>query len=71
MKLLSIITCPHCGFKQEETMPVDACQHFYECPSCKVILKPQGDDCCVFCSYGSNPCPPVQKRKEEEHKGAF
>ncbi|WP_444850683.1 hypothetical protein [Pontibacter ummariensis] len=20
-------------------------------------------DCCVFCSYGSEPCPPVQKRK--------
>ena len=23
-------------------------------------LKPLSGDCCVFCSYGSVPCPPVQ-----------
>jgi hypothetical protein len=26
----SVLTCPHCGFAAEETMPIDACQFFYE-----------------------------------------
>ncbi len=56
----STITCPHCGHKKEETMPADSCQHFYECENCRVILKPMEGDCCVYCSYGSVPCPPVQ-----------
>lgn len=58
--LLSTITCPHCSFKSEETMPTDSCQFFYECGSCKTILKPRPGDCCVYCSYGSVKCPPIQ-----------
>ncbi len=58
--LKSIITCPVCGYKKEETMPVDACQYFYKCEKCKSVLKPLPGDCCVFCSYGSVKCPPVQ-----------
>ena len=27
---------------------------------CHEVLKPQPGDCCVFCSYGSVPCPPIQ-----------
>jgi hypothetical protein len=56
----SVITCPHCGFAKEETMPTDACQFFYQCTNCKVVLKPKLGDCCVFCSYGSVKCPPRQ-----------
>ena len=29
--LESVITCPRCGFAQRETMPLDACQFFYDC----------------------------------------
>jgi len=58
--LQSIITCPACGHRKEETMPVDSCMYFYECESCKSVLKPFDGDCCVFCSYGSVKCPPVQ-----------
>ncbi|WP_082098293.1 GDCCVxC domain-containing (seleno)protein [Sulfuricella sp. T08] len=58
--LESIITCPHCGHSKHETMPTDACQWFYECTSCHVLLRPKAGDCCVFCSYGSVPCPPIQ-----------
>ena len=36
----SIIACPKCEFKAEEEMPTDACQFFYECKSCKSLLKP-------------------------------
>ncbi|MDH5612427.1 MAG: hypothetical protein OEY66_08235 [Gammaproteobacteria bacterium] len=57
----STLTCPECGHQKTETMPDDACQWFYECENCHVILKPVQGDCCVFCSYGSVPCPVVQR----------
>ncbi|MDH3632679.1 MAG: hypothetical protein OER98_16280 [Gammaproteobacteria bacterium] len=59
--LQSTLTCPECGHSKEETMPIDYCQYYYECISCKSLLKPKQGDCCVFCSYGSVPCPPIQK----------
>ncbi|WP_188797052.1 GDCCVxC domain-containing (seleno)protein [Dyella nitratireducens] len=58
--LQSEITCPHCGFATVETMPLDACVFFYDCPSCNALLRPKSGDCCVFCSYGSVKCPPIQ-----------
>jgi hypothetical protein len=52
MELQSVIACPVCSHKAIETMPTDACQHIYDCKQC----------ChrCVYCSYGSVLCPPVQ-----------
>ncbi len=44
-------------------MPTDACQFFYECESCKTLLRPLAGDCCVYCSFGSVSCPSVQARK--------
>lgn len=61
--LKSIITCPNCGHKKEESMPEDSCLFFYECENCTILLKPKEGDCCVFCSYGNIPCPPVQLSK--------
>ncbi|MEO6813945.1 MAG: GDCCVxC domain-containing (seleno)protein [Ginsengibacter sp.] len=58
--LQSVITCPDCGFQKEEKMADDACQYFYECTNCKKMLKPKPGDCCVFCSYGTVKCPPMQ-----------
>ena len=58
--LQSVITCPECGFSKEETIPTAACQWYYECTSCGALLKPKPGDCCIFCSFGSVPCPPVQ-----------
>ena len=58
--LRSLITCPHCDAAREEPMPTDACVYFYECTSCKTLLRPEPGDCCVFCSFGTVPCPPVQ-----------
>jgi hypothetical protein len=62
--LKSVITCPKCGHQKEEKMPTDACQHFYVCENCKEMLNPKAGDCCVFCSYGSVPCPPIQVNKK-------
>ncbi len=58
--LKSMLTCPNCGFQKTEIMPTDACQFFYECENCKRVLKPLKGDCCVYCSYGTVKCPPIQ-----------
>jgi hypothetical protein len=60
----STITCPQCGTAKVETMPTDACQFFYDCTGCGTLLRPKKGDWCVFCSYGSVPCPPVQQADE-------
>ena len=59
----SIITCSSCGTATEAVMPTGECQFFWECPACEGILRPKPGDCCVFCSYGSADCPPVQQAK--------
>ena len=58
---VSTITCPFCGTAKAEAMPGDACLFFYECSGCHATLKPKAGDCCVFCSYGSVRCPPMQR----------
>ncbi|MFA5825445.1 MAG: GDCCVxC domain-containing (seleno)protein [Gallionellaceae bacterium] len=58
--LHSTITCPQCGHQEEETMPTDACQWFYKCKNCGAVLRPKHGDCCVFCSFGTVKCPPLQ-----------
>ena len=60
IQLSSTITCPLCGHAKAEIMPTNACTYFYECDGCKELLKPLSGDCCVFCSYGSVKCPPIQ-----------
>ncbi|MGK9168222.1 hypothetical protein KXR53_18070 [Inquilinus limosus] len=60
IRLTSTITCPLCGHRADETMPTDACQFFYDCKGCGALLRPKPGDCCVFCSYGTTSCPPVQ-----------
>ncbi|MDT0583806.1 GDCCVxC domain-containing (seleno)protein [Brumicola blandensis] len=61
IELSSTITCPHCNYSQQEEMPTTACQFFYECNKCKTLLKPLSGDCCVYCSYGTVKCPPIQE----------
>ena len=62
----SVITCPKCGYGKEETMPLDACQYFYQCENCGNIIKPKEGDCCVFCSYGTVRCPSKQQNSNTE-----
>lgn len=59
--LESMITCPYCGFAKKEAMPTDSCLYFYECSACHQLLRPNAEHCCVFCSFGSVPCPPIQQ----------
>ncbi|RLA23228.1 MAG: hypothetical protein DRQ63_11910 [Gammaproteobacteria bacterium] len=57
----SEITCPECGHKERERMPLNACQYYYDCKGCAALLKAKPGDCCVYCSYGTVPCPPIQE----------
>ncbi|HEX5484505.1 MULTISPECIES: GDCCVxC domain-containing (seleno)protein [Limnobacter] len=59
--LESVLTCPNCGTATACSMPTDACQFFFQCPGCNAMIKPKPGDCCVFCSYGSVKCPPIQQ----------
>jgi hypothetical protein len=63
VQVQSTITCPQCGHRELETMPTDACQFYYECKGCAALLRPNPGDCCVFCSFGTVPCPPIQEAR--------
>jgi hypothetical protein len=71
MVLDSTITCPACGIAKVETMPTHACQYFYECSGCGVLLRPKPGHCCVFCSYGSVPCPSIQQQDRDSCRQPF
>lgn len=53
----SLITCPYCNYAKIEFIPTNSCLYFYECAECHTVMRPKPGDCCVFCSYGSDPCP--------------
>jgi hypothetical protein len=55
----SVLTCPECGVAESVTMPAVSCQITYRCLRCGIDLWPAPGDCCVFCTYGSVPCPAV------------
>ena len=50
-------------FPKLEALPTEVCQIRYECTNCGVALYPEGDDCCVFCTYGDFECPSIQEGK--------
>lgn len=56
----STLTCPVCDHKSKDEMPTNACMWFYYCAECDARLSPKKGDCCVYCSYGDIPCPPIQ-----------
>ena len=60
----SELTCPHCKHKELILMPEDKCMYFRECSNCKKVITPIKGDCCVFCSYGSVPCPSIQLKRK-------
>jgi hypothetical protein len=70
MILESIIICPRCGTTKSEAMPANACRISYRCSGCGVTLRPLPGHCCVFCSYGTVPCPPIQAERSGD-RGAI
>jgi hypothetical protein len=51
---------PTCGHTATETMPTDACPFLYDSAAAALGLNPSRETA-VFCSYGTVPCPPIQK----------
>ena len=66
----SRVTCPACGGQRLESMPELSCLLAYTCPACGEVLRPAEGDCCIFCTYGSVPCPPIQARMQGGTFGA-
>lgn len=64
--MTSVITCPHCHTQTTQRMPVASCDIVFNCPNCGEWLRPKPGDCCIYCSYGSQQCPP---RQIEEGRG--
>jgi hypothetical protein len=60
----STLMCPKCGTQKVATMPFDACQIIFQCEQCGVSHQPLPGDCCVFCSFGTVPCPPIQQARK-------
>lgn len=70
VELTSRVTCPSCGDQHLEPMPEFSCLLSYTCPKCGTVLRPAEGDCCIFCTYGSVPCPPIQVRQQGGNAGA-
>ncbi len=70
VELVSELTCPQCGHRSSETMPEDNCLYYHECRHCGAPLKPLPGDCCVFCSYGTLHCPPIQQARARGNQHA-
>lgn len=60
VKTKTNLTCPKCNYVQPVEMPTDACQISFKCINCNELLEPRKGDCCVFCSYAEEKCPPKQ-----------
>jgi hypothetical protein len=56
------IQCPSCNHRMDILMPFASVQLIYECEKCYALIRPKKGDCCVFCSYGSVPCPSTQQK---------
>ncbi|HJZ32754.1 MAG TPA: GDCCVxC domain-containing (seleno)protein [Hyphomicrobiaceae bacterium] len=63
MELQSVICCPMCGHRAVEIMPTDTCQIAYDCKHCGYRMKAIKGRCCVYCCYGTVPCPPAQRAR--------
>ena len=44
MEMTSTIVCPARGHRESEIMPEDACQFFYKCKGCGLVMKPKKGD---------------------------
>lgn len=56
MRTANPITCPHCAATVPEIMDEDEWVIFIYCPACHEKIEMKTGDCCLFRSYGQNPC---------------
>ena len=64
-----VITCPVCSKAVSETMSHESLKRVYHCPQCLTWLAPKHGDHCIYDSYGSVKCPPLQLKAKERNNG--
>jgi anaerobic selenocysteine-containing dehydrogenase len=55
-----VVTCPVCKTQVHEQMVSETPKLIYHCPKCLTWLSPKKGDHCIYDSYGSVKCPPIQ-----------
>ncbi len=74
IKILSEVRCSTCEYTETIRMPKYATKTSFECTRCKCVMTPRHHSCCIFCSYGSVPCPRQQSKARilslQENEGA-
>jgi hypothetical protein len=60
LRTQSVITCVMCGHAEQFTMPRYAVRTLYRCGGCGTVYTTGRGECCIYCSYGSTPCPSAQ-----------
>jgi hypothetical protein len=58
-----VVTCPVCKTQVQEHMVSETLKLIYHCPVCLTWLSPKKGDHCIYDSYGSANCPPIQVKK--------
>jgi hypothetical protein len=58
-----VVTCPVCKTKVREVMCSETVKVIYHCPACLAWVSPKKGDHCIYDSYGSAKCPPVQVKQ--------
>ncbi len=64
----AIMTCPACGYQQMVTMEAFGQRMLWPCPACGSVLRPRPGEHCIYCSFASVPCPPVQRAELAEQR---
>ncbi|MGK0270323.1 MAG: hypothetical protein ACI88H_000966 [Cocleimonas sp.] len=56
----STLTCPHCDYKQTETLLENISPINFRCDSCLKLVRINTGECCIYCNYGDYPCIQTQ-----------
>jgi len=56
----SILTCPHCQFKELQVLKENIVPVSYRCEKCKQSVKISKGECCIYCVFGDYPCIQTQ-----------
>ena len=59
--LETVMTCPSCHAKEKQTMWPHFIESVFVCNKCNKPHLQIPDRCCIYCSYGSIECPPIQE----------
>ncbi len=59
----STLYCPHCRAGSHERMSLDHTLHEFHCLWCNRTMRHEPEQHCIFCAFGSRPCPEKQQRR--------